>query len=49
MKNLILVAIVVVIAIVGLKSLYKMLRGKGGCSCSKDKQGSCSFKDKCKH
>lgn len=49
MKNIILLAIVAVIAVVGLRSLYKMLSGKGGCSCSKDKKGSCSLKDKCKH
>lgn len=49
MKTLILIGIVVVIGAIVLKSLYKMLKGESGCSCSKGKNGSCSFKDKCKH
>ncbi|WP_297595871.1 FeoB-associated Cys-rich membrane protein [uncultured Cetobacterium sp.] len=46
MKTVILIAIVAIIGAVALKSLYKMLKGESGCSCSKGKNG-CSFKDKC--
>lgn len=49
MKTATLIGIVVVIGFFALKSLYKMIKGEGGCSCSKGKEGSCSFKDKCKH
>lgn len=48
MKNIILIIVVIIIAFIALKSLYKMLTGKGGCSCSKDKKGSCNSKN-CKH
>ncbi|MCJ8343027.1 MAG: FeoB-associated Cys-rich membrane protein [Cetobacterium sp.] len=47
MKTAILIIIVAIIAFFALKSVYKMFTGKGGCSCGKDKQGSCQFKDKC--
>lgn len=49
MKTLILLGIVVVIGGVALRSLYRMLKGEGGCSCLKGKNGNCSLKDKCKH
>ena len=49
MKTLILIGIVVIIAIIALKSIYKMIKGESGCSCSKGKNGNCSLKDKCKH
>ncbi|MDX8335433.1 MULTISPECIES: FeoB-associated Cys-rich membrane protein [Cetobacterium] len=49
MKTLILFIIVFLIAVIALKSIYKMLKGESGCSCSKEKGKNCSFKDKCKH
>ncbi|MGL4308664.1 FeoB-associated Cys-rich membrane protein [Cetobacterium sp. SF1] len=47
MKTIILLIIVIIIAYFGLKSVFKMFTGKGGCSCGSDKKGSCQFKDKC--
>ena len=49
MKTLVLIGIVTIIGGIALKSLYKMLKGESGCSCSKGKNGNCSLKDKCKH
>lgn len=50
MKTLILIGIVIIIAGIALKSLYKMFfKGESGCSCSKGDSGNCSLKDKCKH
>jgi hypothetical protein len=45
MKTIILIIIVAVIAFFSLKSVIKMLKGEGGCSCGKS--GSCNIKDKC--
>ena len=49
MKTLVLIGIVAIIGGIALKSLYKMLKGESGCSCSKGKNVNCSLKDKCKH
>lgn len=49
MKTIILLIIVVLIAIVALKSVYKFFKGESGCNCSSGKKGNCSFKDKCNH
>ena len=48
MKTIILIAIVAVIGAVAIRSLYKMLKGESGCSCSKGKNGNSSLKDKSK-
>lgn len=45
-KTVVLIAIVAVIAFYSLRSVIKMLKGEGGCSCGKS--GSCNIKDKCK-
>ena len=49
MKTLVLIGIVAIIGGIALKSLYKMLKGESGCNYSKEKNGNCSLKDKCKH
>lgn len=47
MKTIFLLIIVFIIAFFAIKSLIKMLKGEGGCSCSSNKSGNCAFKDKC--
>lgn len=45
MKTIILIIIVAIIAFFSLKSVYKMLKGEGGCSCGDSKKcssGGCS-------
>lgn len=49
MNNIILILIVIAFGAIGVRSLYKTFKGESGCSCGKDKNGSCKFKDKCGH
>lgn len=47
MKTAVLILIIGVICYFAFKSLYKMLTGKGGCSCSGNKKKNCPARDMC--
>lgn len=49
MKLIVLLALVIFIAVISLRSVYKFFKGESGCNCSNGKKGSCAFKDKCNH
>ena len=47
MKTVVVILVLLVIAFYAFKSLYKSMKGEGGCSCSAAKESGCPMKGKC--